>query len=170
MLRLSDLLDLPRPGDGWPDRSAFDLEIERRGIHWPEAVVRQWLWEHGKHEDFLAQYDHLDLLALKWELRQVAAADLCDATFYEEFADYVAGVERAPYWKVDQYRKGFGEDVWTTTWRLPPILVSGELRAVPQLSMHLVEGHTRLGILRGLVRLGEASPSAHHAIYLAIPE
>lgn len=39
-------------------------------------MVRQWLYDHGRHYEFLVDYETLDLSRIRWALKDVAVADL----------------------------------------------------------------------------------------------
>ncbi|OON27110.1 hypothetical protein BSA16_33840 [Micromonospora sp. Rc5] len=49
---------------------------EIASLGWPEDVVRQWLYDHGGHPDFLVDYKALDLSRIQWTLEDVAVAEL----------------------------------------------------------------------------------------------
>jgi len=166
MLRLSDLATLPRPGSGREDRGSFDDECQRRGLVWPPSVIGQFLFDHGNNPDFIAQYDHLDLSRIVWETRRLPAKVLAVSTFYEDFGERVHSVASHPQWTLEQYYEGHGV-VFGDTWKVPPLLIQGRLRRPPQSQLHLLEGHTRLGVLIGLLRLQLVGADSMHNAYVA---
>ena len=168
MLRLSDLAPLPRPGSGREDRASFDDECQRRGLGWPPLVIGQFLFDHGNNPDFIAQYDHLDLLTIRWESRRLPAKVLAASTFYEDFGERVHSVASHPQWTLEQYRSGHGV-VFGDTWKVPPLLIEARLCQPPQTKLHLLEGHTRLGVLIGLLHLRLVEADSMHDAYVAVP-
>lgn len=166
-LRLSDLAYLSRPAFGHGDRAAFEDECLRRGLEWPPLAVEQFLFDHGNKQQFISQYNHLDLLAIRWELRRFPAEILATTTVYEGFRNRVESVAADPRWTLERYRSGHGE-VFSNTWKVPPLVIEGALRNPPQEQLHLIEGHTRLGVLIGQLRLGEVQASSTHEVYRAV--
>jgi hypothetical protein len=166
MLSLADLAHLPRSGSGKDDREFFHSECRRLGLDWPPGVVDQLLFDHGAKDEFLEQYRHLNLLRLRWELRSVRASELILCTSHKEFSDRVRSVAEHPHWTLEQYEKGYGR-VWDHSWMVPPLLLEGWLREPPQNELHLVEGHTRIGVLKGLVQLGEVPADSEHDAFVA---
>jgi hypothetical protein len=165
-VRLSDLSDLPRPGSPGADLDGFVAACRLRGVDRPADVVQQFLFDHGTNDEFIEQYGHLDLRAIHWSLEAMPAAELIGATCYLDFVEHVESVASHPRWTVDQYRLGHG-DVWTSTWVVAPLMMRGELLSPPHGGLHLVEGHTRIGVLKGMVGLGEISVDSLHEVHIA---
>jgi hypothetical protein len=169
-VRLSDLEDLPRPGygdygeDGW-QLFINDCRITR--LDWPDAVVEQFLFDHGRNSEFLIEYGHIELQDLAWELIGVAAEDFMTVTVCAEFRDWVDSCERHFQFRIDQ-RVSEERDSWREdgTWIVPPVLVDGSLVTPRSSTLRLIEGHTRLGILRGLLAAGIADPSHTHQAWV----
>ena len=166
MLHLADLAHLARPGSGNANLDVFEGECQRLGLAWPRLVVEQFLFDHGDKPEFLEQYGHLDLLHLHWTLRKLPARELLGCSYYDEFGDRVRSVAESARWMLDQYREVYGE-VWDGSWRVPPVFIEGALHDPPQDHLHLVEGHTRLGVLIGLANAGEVSPDSTHEAFVA---
>jgi hypothetical protein len=166
VLSLADLAHLPRPGSGKDDREFFHSECKRLGLEWPPSVIDQLLFEHGDKDEFLEQYGHLNLLRLRWELRSVRASELIPCTSHEEFSDRVRSVAKHPHWTLEQYSKAYGR-IRDHSWKVAPLLIEGRLREPPQIELHLVEGHTRIGVLMGLVQLGEVPADSEHDAFVA---
>jgi hypothetical protein len=134
----------------------------------PDDVLEQFVWDHGTDSEFQRQYGHLDLHALGWQLCAIPAGEVLTCSVNPGFADYVAAVadrtrvvrvegwgnvnlppETALHWQ----QKG--------TWIRPPVALRGAVLG-KDCPFHLVEGHTRLGALRGLVESSMlCGPSAH---------
>lgn len=146
--------------------NAFKARCHELGLDWPEPVIEQFLYNHGDKGEFLEQYGELDLSVLRWSLEEVPASELDACTCYPPFRDLVDSVASHAHWKIDQYRSIHGDSVWTGTWRVPPVMLAGAICAPPQQELHLVEGHTRLGVLTGLIKLGEVAPDSMHLVYV----
>lgn len=147
----------------------FNEILKAHDVHWPIPVVEQFLFDHGHKSEFIKQYGHLELNRIVWELRSVKASELVSASHYvgftraEEVADhphYTLGLYRSPELLARR------PNPWTDTWAEPPLFVEGALRRPPQRQLHLVEGHTRLGVLEGLLRLGEVAADSVHPAYI----
>lgn len=170
MARLADLQHLPRPGDGRANFSTFQAEIAARNIQWPSAVIEQFLFDHGCNHHFVEQYGHLDLEHIEWTLKSITASELSKSTYHEDLGERLTSVAEHPHDTLRMYRSpeliSRRGEPWNRTWAVPPVLLSGELRDPPQAELHLVEGHTRMGVLIGLLRLGEVEPTSEHLAYV----
>ena len=164
MVTVDDLAHLPRPGSSGADFDTFLELVHTHGVNWPEPVVRDVLFDHGEERHMLLGYGHLDLRAVSWSLEYRSAADLvCATSFFNDFVDEVAD---HPHFKINQYRQTLPSP-WEETWQVPPYFMQGSLLSPPQHGLHLIEGHTRLGILRGLVRLREVTSESLHRVFHA---
>lgn len=154
---------MPRP---ILDPASFEAECRRRGVDWPSLAIQQFLYDHGTKGEFLEQYGHLNLLSLRWELVTITALELLGCTYHRDFSR-VPDTARDPRSMLARYRQAYGYAVWDGSWKVPPLVLNGSLCDPPQLRPHLIEGHTRLGVLIGLVRLGEVSPESIHEVLFA---
>jgi hypothetical protein len=138
----------------------------------PEDVLEQLVFDHGTNHVFQQQYGHLELHALHWECRPTPAEEILACSVYPQFAEWVetaAGRTRLVP------REGWNDVIlppgaakfWADhgTWMRAPIMFKGDL-VVSDHPLHLVEGHTRLGALRGLVESGVLSGSSKHLIWI----
>lgn len=164
-VRLADLKHLPRPWGSPEDLSTFEACCREMGLDWPQSVIEQFLYDHGNDADFIEQYGELDLSALRWDLVEVRAENIIASTCYPDYRDHVEETARHPRAIIEQHEED-GESVWTVTWRVPPVMLRGAICIPPQPELHLVEGHTRVGVLSGLVRVGEIDPDSTHLVYL----
>ncbi|MCP1415624.1 hypothetical protein J3D46_004966 [Paenarthrobacter sp. A20] len=124
-------------------------------LGWPRDVVRQMLWEHGETEHFVPDYGSLRLEQVSWtcesvshELLQSVPTGPSDRGAIEDYAKW------PDYWAAKR-----GEDVvesWTKrgTWLVPPLLISTALLDPAGQGWQLIEGRTRVGILRGRAQRG----------------
>jgi hypothetical protein len=131
----------------------------------PEDVLEQFLFDHGTKGEFQLQYGNIDLHGLRWELMSIQAAEILGCSVYPEFGRWietVAGRTRVvpqEGWRAVQLPPGAAQH-WQScgTWIRPPVMLQGEVLKSNR-TLHLVEGHTRIGALLGLIQ-SEALPSS----------
>jgi len=142
------------------------------GINAPNSVIRQFYLDHHDKSAFIELYGELDLHNIKWRLKNISIEDLLfineeatypdfvkeiaqNAKFYYELGDAVIDT------RIDiiQYWKNHG------TWKTPPILINGTILKNPTSKFHLVEGHTRLGNLKGIYTEKVFKLANFHKIY-----
>lgn len=127
--------------------------------HWPIDVLEQWLYDHADHEPFRRDYGHLDLTQISWAVEPVPLCDLTtmptgatEANAIEEFA------ANPEHWvKVRSSGCHLGvRECWEVhgTWKRWPILLDRSLLDSTQVGLQVVEGRTRVGVLRGRARRG----------------
>lgn len=140
----------------------------------PADVEQQFIQDHGNDARFLAEYGRLDLHAIAWERVVLPASTLIAASIKESCEQYLHGIRDdlrrygLGYWEMHNVRAG---DVaaWRSdgTWARSPIFLDEALLGADrQEGLHLVEGHTRLGALWGLILRGEIDPQSTHEIWL----
>ncbi|MFE6461111.1 hypothetical protein ACFVP0_27100 [Streptomyces cinereoruber] len=151
---LSPLMKRRRAGGLSYGYDRFRADPAVASLQWPDDVLEQFLYDHGDNDHFVTDYGSIDLCEITWRLETIPAADFhgmptgaSDAGCIEEFA------ENPGYWvrrrapEVSLHWEEHG------TWLRPPLLIdrcfldsssSGELQ--------VVEGRTRVGVLRGRVR------------------
>lgn len=169
-MRLSDLRDLPRPGEGnlhddaWRE---FLADTRVRLLRWPDSVIEQLLFDHGTKSEFLKQYGHLDLETVSWHLRSLTAAEFLYLTAFEGSKAWLESCERDFQFRISQ-RPNDQRLKWerSGTWIVPPVLIDGSLLQPARSGLHLVEGHTRVGILRGRLVARVDDPSRVHQAYV----
>jgi hypothetical protein len=143
------------------DEEAFTAFMNREDIvklGWPADVARQWLWDFGDREVFRADYGSIDLSQVVWTPEGVDAADFdtmptgprdrdCIEEYAREHAYWVEAKARyKPEVKVAWDKQG--------TWLVPPVLIARSLLDPSLPGLQVVEGRTRVGILRGRRRDG----------------
>lgn len=138
----------------------------------PDLVLRQFYIEHSDKDSFQNLYENIDLLRIKWSLIKVPKSVFLsneltathnsylneiseDAKFYDKYGDYVIAKKEndLKYWKQEG------------TWRTPPVFISGTILGQKMSNYHLVEGHTRVGSLRGICRYNLLPILEEHEIY-----
>jgi hypothetical protein len=114
----------------------------------------------------------LDLHSIRWELVNLHAQQILACSVYKPFADLVQSVAEmassipSKGWEHVNLSPGAAE-YWRAngTWMRAPLGISGQLVG-SDAAIHLVEGHTRLGMLRGLVESGILSGSSTHHVWV----
>ena len=118
-------------------------------------------------------YGEVDLNTIEWELVEIATEELLnlgslathpdfilevseDASHYNDLGDKAINCRESDliHWKQ------FG------SWVTPPVFIKGEVLGKPDVDLHLVEGHTRLGHLLGLTKYKVFSVAKVHKVYL----
>ncbi|MFC9439525.1 hypothetical protein [Nocardia sp. NPDC057030] len=164
-MKLDDLFSIPRPGHeeaGTLDEfMAHPLVAELR---WPRDVVEQWLWEHGRNAHFLYDYGTVQLDNISWSLETLPAADLVTTPTGLSEGDLldINAADHAHWVRVRpvEIRQAWDQ---TGTWLRPPILIERALLTPPADGLQVIEGRTRLGILRGRHRDRLLVADYHHA-------
>jgi len=170
-MKFADLLLLPQTATG-----RIDQEAARDALpDMPYDVLEQVIVDHGANDDFQRQYGHLDLEVIGWELRRTEASALIAATVFNDFAPWFESVARRTRhvlnagWRCIDTREAV-VDHWREhlTWiRAPVFLQVGPGGSAA--TLHLVEGHTRLAVLRGLVDLRVVKPESTHEAWIGVP-
>jgi len=167
--KFAELLKLPRePQSGKVDLNA----LLKLGVAMPVEVLEQVCWDHGVNPAFQKQYGHLELTTIKWELRSVVAAELINAGIYPPFTRWVDNVtdriKDYPIegWEcIDSRQKIVAYWREHQTWMRLPVFLHGDLLG-SSAALHLVEGHTRLGVLRGLVHHQVIGSDSLHQVWV----
>lgn len=125
-----------------------------RSLGWPDDVVEQWLYDFADDQNFQRDYCGLNLSAVKWGVEVIPVEEFEDMPTGRSdigcLEDYAANPD---YW-VSVRRHGAHKDVawcWEThgTWKRWPILIDRRLLDPPANGLQVVEGRTRVGVLRG---------------------
>jgi len=138
----------------------------------PEDVLEQFVFDHGTKDDFQQQYGHMDLHAMRWDLLSIRGDEILACSVYPRFAEWMetaAGRTRvvpSAGWKDVLLPPGAAKN-WQDhrTWMRGPVMLRGDLAGADR-PLHLVEGHTRVGALRGLVESGSLPSSDVHLVWV----
>jgi hypothetical protein len=123
----------------------------------PEDVLEQFVIDHGLNEDFQREYADLDLYSIAWELNDLSTEQII--TSWSKFDNYIAEVAEIlrkhandkphpPHMTAASWKSWLESG----TWRRAPIFLDSVLAR--RSGLHLVEGHTRVGVLKGLLDTG----------------
>lgn len=137
-------------------------------LQWPDDVIEQFLYDHGNNDDFLCDYGDVELAHIKWDVEILAVEEFLDMPTgpsdrgcIEEFAEnpghWVRVRDRGIHVGVAQCWEVHG------TWKRWPILIERRLLDPFQNGLQVVEGRTRVGVLRGFHRQGTFVAERHLA-------
>jgi len=138
----------------------------------PDDVLEQLVCDHGTKWEFQQQYGHLNLHALNWDLLSIRADEILACSVYPNFTEWMeTAADRTRVvtiggWEDAEMPQG-AVDHWQShhTWMRAPVMLRGELVGSDRI-LHLVEGHTRVGSLRGLVEAGGLPASSLHQVWV----
>ncbi|MGW6309100.1 hypothetical protein [Streptomyces niveus] len=166
---LSPLMARRRVGGPSYDYDRFRVDPVVALLQWPDDVLEQFLFDFGDNAAFVSDYGSIDLRDITWRLETIPAADFnemptgaSDAGCIEIYAENpVYWVERRSH-KVGQHWEEHG------TWLRPPILIERHLLAPSTSGLQVVEGRTRVGVLRGRLR-EKLYAASHHQAWVGHP-
>ena len=138
----------------------------------PHEVAEQWLYNLYSCGNTIDNYGWIDFRNAEFESTTLKSADVLRLRVIETFQSYVeeakfyTNIESLPCIPKDK-------ECWDEfgTWRTPPIVIDvGSFPKPPKYSdmrgvLQLVEGHSRLGYFKTLIKNG-VSMSREHKIYL----
>lgn len=164
-MKLTDLsLLLARRVDGGLSFARFRADPALSTLQWPDDVLEQFLFDHGDNAAFVYDYGGVDLREITWELETIPAADfgemptgVSDAGCIESFAQNPEHWVKVRPAEVGRHWEEHG------TWMRPPILIDRRLLEPSAIGLQVLEGRTRVGILRGRLREGLRVASRHRA-------
>ncbi|MET9403343.1 hypothetical protein [Kitasatospora sp. NPDC002965] len=137
-------------------------------LRWPDDVVEQWLYDHGDNGSFQRDYGHIDLAGILWSLEAVTAAELSEMPTGASDDGCIEEYAADPDHWVAVRQFGIHEGVarqWAElgTWKRPPVLLDRRLVTLAGTGLQVVEGRTRVGVLRGRRRQGSLVAAQHQA-------
>lgn len=146
------------------DYDRFRADPAVASLRWPDDVLEQFLYDFGDNPAFVNDYGNIDLHEVTWRLETIPAADFhgmptgaTDAGCIEKFAENpVHWVQNRPR-EVGRHWEEHG------TWLRPPLLIDRRLLGPPSSGLQVVEGRTRVGVLRGRLREGLHVAPDHQA-------
>lgn len=163
-----DLLNLPFNCES----NTISLDALESVVDSPIEVVQQVFVDHGRKAEFQSQYGNLNLISISWYKEAITGADLVESSHFEGFDHWYNTVRHRGVlvatkgWSCIDTRKSVIE-YWAAnlTWRTRPVLIDGTLVNRPS-KFHLVEGHTRVGLLAGLIDVGILDKSTTHEVWI----
>lgn len=157
----------------YAESGRIELDALRQALpSTPEDILIQVYADHGRNCAFQKQYGHLDISRIEWQLDRLPAEEIVVCTVWRDFQNWFDSVAaRVSAFAIQGWNcVDVRADVrlsWECerTWIKPPILLGGVLAPyAPRL--HLVEGHTRIGLLRGLIAAGVLSGMSEHLVWI----
>ncbi|MFD4955195.1 hypothetical protein [Streptomyces sp. NPDC058451] len=148
---LSSLMECRQ--DGGLSFERFRAVPSLAALHWPDDVLRDFLFEHGDHGPFVDDYGHLDLSAITWTPETIPAADFHTMPTGESEAGLIEHIAKNPVHWVTVRPPEVGRR-WEDhgTWLRPPLLIDRRLLDPESSGLQVLEGRTRVGVLRGRLR------------------
>lgn len=168
-MRFADLLHQPYN----KNTEIIDLVAIKRALpDTPDQVARQVYADHGRKSTFQSFYAQLEIDQIAWTQVSLSARELVAAAMNPNFKQWFASVSaRSSFfvekgWRcidvrqeVQEHWEGFG------TWLVEPVLLDGQLVRSSS-KLHLVEGHTRVGLLKGLTEQSIIEAESMHKVWL----
>ncbi|MEU4655007.1 hypothetical protein AB0G32_13900 [Streptomyces sp. NPDC023723] len=153
-MNLNDLSSLmERRQDGGRSFELFRTDPALANLRWPDDVLRDFLFEHGDHGPFVDDYGHLELSAITWTLQTIPTVNFHTMPTGESEAGLIEHVAQHPvHWvkvrppEVGRHWEDHG------TWLRPPLLIDRRLLNPANSGLQVLEGRTRVGVLRGRLR------------------
>ncbi|MFF3558323.1 hypothetical protein ACFYXL_33475 [Streptomyces tsukubensis] len=164
-MNLNDLSSLmERRQDGGRSFERFRTDPALANLRWPDDVLRDFLFDHGDHDPFVNDYGHLELSAITWTLETIPTADFHTMPTGESEAGLIEHFAQHPVHWVTVRPPQVGRN-WADhgTWLRPPLLIDRRLLGPSDSGLQVVEGRTRVGVLRGRQREGLYVASHHRA-------
>jgi hypothetical protein len=153
--------------------SDFDL-LKRLLPNTPGDIIEQVYSDHGRNIGFQNQYKDMDLCNLNWTLVDLPGEHLILASIYDEFQNWFdtcveksKRIELSKNWhylhKLEEVCSYWEEN---KTWDRAPVFLKCLDRSCCN-QLHLVEGHSRLGALKGLLLGGTLLQTSLHRVWVA---
>jgi len=143
----------------------------------PREVLHQWIWPHYLNFDTVKNYGWIDYSAVRFEKQRWSNRRLTNLRIVDAYQRYV-DEKAASFEEAAQFTcKAKDKAHWILhgTWRIPPVALDARGLGTPPSEsdiagrFQLVEGHTRMGLLRACLRLGGQSGielASHHDVYV----
>ncbi|MGU3587414.1 hypothetical protein ACLBYD_30260 [Rhodococcus sp. C26F] len=137
-------------------------------LQWPDDVLEQWLYDHADNSSFLHDYRSVDLSQIRWDVEAIPLKDFLTMQTGPTDDGYIDEIAADPDHWVQARQHGVHLGVpqcWEThgTWKRWPILIDRELLDPPGHGLQVIEGRTRVGILKGRHRNKKSVAERHLA-------
>jgi hypothetical protein len=169
-IKFSNLLDLKFD----LNTEVIDLyELRKMFPNTPEDVLSQFYSDHGRKNEFQSEYANIEIDLLQWNLMEIVAETIVKSSMHPNFHGWFESVSNRV--------KRFSTEGWESidcrvevrehwrikrTWIIPPVFLDGQIIG-SESKFHLVEGHTRVGILDGFLKHDILSENQLHTIWVA---
>lgn len=137
-------------------------------LGWPADVAEQWLYDHSDKGPFLQDYGDVDLSQIHWDLEAVPATDIAAMPTGPSDREVIDEFSANPDHWISVRNSGIHvgvAEMWELhgTWKRWPVLIDRRLLEPPGAGLQVVEGRTRVGILKGRLRQGAFVAEQHLA-------
>lgn len=137
-------------------------------LEWPDDVTEQWLYDHSGNESFLEDYGGVDLRRIRWALEVLPAIEIAEMPTGKSDHDFIDYISQNPHHWIGNRRYGVHigvAEVWQLygTWKRWPLLIDRALLNVSEVGLQVLEGRTRVGVLKGLLQRGDFTAERHLA-------
>jgi len=148
--------------------AAFQQNQLVSDLGWPADVLEQWLFDHAHYDGFLNDYGTIDLARIRWELEAISAEELAQMPTGPSDRGAIEAYAAHPKHYINNRVGDIHAGVslcWEThgTWKRWPVLIDRMLLTPATLGLQVVEGRTRVGVLKGLMREGGYVAKRHLA-------
>ncbi|MEU5163843.1 hypothetical protein AB0G74_30105 [Streptomyces sp. NPDC020875] len=143
---------------------SFRVDPTVAPLQWPDDVLEQFLFDHGDNDLFLRDYGGIDLREITWTEETIPAADFTTMPTGASEADCIETYAENPVHWVTVRPAEIGRH-WEDhgTWLRQPLLIDRRLLDSSEHGLQVLEGRTRVGVLRGRLRDGLHVVSHHRA-------
>ncbi|MER7812938.1 hypothetical protein [Streptomyces sp900116325] len=153
-MKLTDLGPLTaRRRDGALSFDRFRADPALTVLRWPDDVLEQFLFDHGDNTAFINDYGTIDLRDITWRLDTIPAADFHSMPTGASDAGCIESYAANPvHWvavRPSQVARHWDEH---GTWLRPPLLIERCFLDPSAGGLQVLEGRTRVGVLRGRLR------------------
>jgi hypothetical protein len=151
---------------------AGNIEIDELILNLPSTpidVLEQFYRDHGRNYQFQEQYAELEIHNLNWELINLSFDEMSSASIFPDFQGWAdTCYSKSCRVSIDLNWKLIGHTEQTVnhwehnhTWKRSPIFLELDSK------LHLVEGHSRFGCLKGLVSNELIPNNKTHKVWVA---
>lgn len=158
-----DALQCREKGYGFAE---FRQLPKARQLRWPDDVLEQWVFDHAGYDPFLNDYGEIDLSGIDWQVETLPVEDFVAMPTGPSDGDAIECYEADPDHSIAVRKHGVHMGVklcWEThgTWKRWPIVLDRDLINPGDQGLQLVEGRTRVGVLRGRMLRGQPIAERH---------
>ena len=148
--------------------TAFRATDRLLDLAWPEDISEQWLYDHSDEEPFLKDYGEVDLSQIRWDLESLQVAEIAALPTGPSERDIIDGFASNPDYWISVRNSGVHigvSQMWEVhgTWKRWPLLIDRGLLKPSSAGLQVVEGRTRVGILKGRLKQGAFVAEQHLA-------
>jgi hypothetical protein len=165
---LADLSELSRSSRENGCVHGFEQNSLISRLRWPADVVEQFLFDHGDNSSFVEDYGSVELERIEWQVEVVPLELFLTMPTGPSDGDCIETYALNPGHWVEVRSHGIHSGVresWDVhgTWKRWPILIARQALSFNECGLQVIEGRTRVGVLRGRQHNGEYAAPNHLA-------